>query len=110
MTASYASVQVANHDEKVHRRQLAEAINRHNNGKFNCALEVTLRASQTTTTISDARITAFSVLAFMPVTAHAAAAVANLYVLEATMQSGQAIINHASSANTDQSFRIGIFG
>lgn len=110
MIPSYPTVQVANHDEKVHRRQLAEAINRHNNSKFNCALEITLRVSQTTTTISDARITAFSVLSFMPTTAHAASALANLYVPETTMKSGQAIINHASSANTDQSFRIGIFG
>lgn len=104
------------HDEKRHRQILAEKINTLNQAKFNTYLEITLRPSQTTTTIQDNRITATSVFSFMPVTAHAAAALANVYVAESTMipstnkTPGSAVITHASSSNTDQSFRIAILG
>jgi hypothetical protein len=115
-TNTFPAVVITHNDEKIHRRILAEASNRHNMGKFNVVLEVTLRASQTTTTIQDNRITANSVFVFMPTTAHAATAAANIYVSESTITAatnttpGSAVITHASSANTDQSFRVGILG
>lgn len=95
-------------DETEHRRQLARAINRLNGGKFNCTVDLTLRASQTTTTLTDARIGAFSFLDFMPTTANAATAKANIYVTD--RMKGSCTVNHSSSANTDQTFVVGIFG
>lgn len=105
---SYPPVQVANPNEKVHRRQLAEAINRHNNGKFNCAISLTLNANATTTTLTDYRIGSSSVLSFMPQTADAAGALTSLYV--PVQQNGSATINHASTSATDKTFNVGIFG
>lgn len=104
---SYQTVPVAFHDEKTHRRILAEASNRHNNAKFNCAVPLTLNANATTTTLMDSRITANSVLSFMPQTSDAAAAITGLYV---TAQNGSATINHASTSATDKTFNVGIFG
>lgn len=103
-------------NEEVHRRKLAEKLNDINNAKFNCALEVTLVANAVSTTIQDQRITGSSLFSFMPVTAHAAAALGGLYVPEATIipaigtTPGSAVIQHANDANTDKSFRVGIFG
>lgn len=77
-------------------------------GKSNCTADVTLTASDTTTLMQDARLSAFSILTFMPVTANAAAAKPDLYVTD--QKTGQALINHASSADVDQTFRVGIFG
>lgn len=108
MTASYPNVQVANYDEKVHRRQLAEASNRHNSAKFNCSLLVTLNANATTTTMTDSRITAGSVLCFTPQTAHAAGALSGLYV--PSQQTGTATLTHANTADIDKTFNVGIFG
>lgn len=104
----YPAVPVVFGDEKTHRRLIAEAANRHNQGKFNCALAVTLTANVATTTITDIRITANSVLSFMPTTAHAAAELATLYVTNP--QSGSAVLNHANNGNTDRTFNMGIFG
>jgi len=103
-------------DEKTHRLLLAQASNRHNQGKFNCAVDFTLTANASSTTLNDNRITPFSVLVFMPTTANAAAELATLYVPEATMApvtgaaAGSAVVQHANNAQTDRSFRVGIFG
>jgi hypothetical protein len=106
---SFPSVPVAFHDEKTHRRILAEASNRHNNGKFNCTLVVTLNASATITVISDQRMGANSFLGFMPQTADAATALAaGIYVT--AQKTGSATLNHASNSAIDQTFTLGIFG
>lgn len=103
-------------DEQEHRRSMATAINSILQGKVNCVLSVTLRANQTTTTISDPRIGAFSaIIPAMAQTANGAAAmVAGIYVdtilpaLGATPAS--AVAHHASSANTDQNILFVILG
>jgi hypothetical protein len=95
-------------DQVEHRRKMARKINGLNQGKFNATIDVTLRASQTTTTLTDPRIAATSGIVFMPQTAHAAAALASLYV--SARQKGQATLTHASSANTDQTFTALIIG
>lgn len=112
MIPAYNAVPVTQADEKEHRRELATAINRVNQGKFNCALEITLIANVTSTTISDARIGAYSVLVLMPVTADAAAEIGagTIYIPENTMLTGSAVIQHANNSQTDRSFRVGIFG
>lgn len=112
MSQTFQPVPVTYENEVEHRRQLATKLNQVNQGKFNCTIEVTLKASSTTTTITDVRISPFSVILWMPVTAHAAAEIAagGLYIPESTMLNGSAVIQHANNAQTDRSFRVGIFG
>jgi hypothetical protein len=77
-------------------------------GKINATGAVTLTASDTTTTLTDPRIGAGSVILFMAMTANAKTAAANLYVSART--SGSATLTHASSANVDQTFGYVILG
>lgn len=76
--------------------------------KANCTVDLTLTASATTTTMTDFRIHPGCVLGFMPTTANAATAKASIWV--SNVGKGTATINHASSANTDQDFRVSIVG
>lgn len=77
-------------------------------GKLNATGTVTLTASSTTTTLTDPRIGAESVILFMPTTANAKTAAANLYV--SARASGSATLTHASSANVDQTFGYIVIG
>ncbi len=72
--------------------------------KANNTAELTLTASATATVMTDARLSAFSVLSFMPKTANAAFVAADIYVTD--QKKGQATINHASTVFTDQTFGI----
>lgn len=110
MTASKGYQPVAEWlpDANEHRRQLARALNTMLGGKFNATLDVTLTASATSTTVTDPRISAFSALLWMPRTANAATAAANIYVTD--RKSGSAVLNHASSTDTDQDFTLLIIG
>ena len=95
--------------ESEHRRKLARAINRINSGKINCTLDVTLRASQTTTVVVDPRLAGTSFLCWMPQTASASAAErAGIYV--SGRAKGSAVLNHAANAAADQIFTIVILG
>jgi hypothetical protein len=76
--------------------------------KVNNMAEITLGAGVATTVMEDARLSAFSVLFFMPLTANAAAVQASIYVT--AQGNGHATINHTNTANTDQNFRVGIAG
>jgi hypothetical protein len=80
----------------------AQVVNQLARGKSNNVGEITLRASQTTTTLIDPLIGPQSYIDFMPTTSNAATAKADLYVSART--AGQATLTHASSANTDQTF------
>jgi hypothetical protein len=95
-------------DERAHRRELARGVRNALQGKTINTGSVTLTASSTTTTLTDARIGAASVLLFMPTTAHAVTAAAALYVSVRTR--GSATLTHASSANVDQSFSYVVIG
>lgn len=77
-------------------------------GKLNAVGTVTLTASSTTTTLTDPRIGAESVILFMPTTANAKTAAANLYV--SARASGSATLTHSSSANVDQTFGYVVLG
>jgi hypothetical protein len=95
--------------EGEHRRKLARALNRINQGKLNCTLDVTLRPNQGTTTIVDPRIAPTSFLCWMPQTANASAAErAGIYV--GSRGKGSAVLSHAASAATDQSLTVLILG
>lgn len=97
-----------------HKRRVARTVNLLLQGKLNAVTTVTLTANTTTTTITDARITSSSFIGFMPKTANAAAALANLYV-SAQMGSngtvaGSATLTHANNAQTDRTFNVLIIG
>src|SRR5262249_48202801 len=95
--------------ESEHRRQLARAINRINTGKINCTLDVTLRANQSTTQITDPRIGASSFLMWMPQTANASAAEKGGIFVTGRAK-GVATLNHPVSAATDQTMTLVILG
>jgi hypothetical protein len=96
-------------DAEEHRRMLARAVNRLNLGKLNGTVDLTLRASQTSTTLTDPRLAATSFLMWMPQTASASVAErAGIYVTGRTK--GSAVLNHVSNAATDQTFTILIIG
>ena len=95
-----------------HRRKLARAINSLRSGKMNCLLDVTLTANAGTTTVTDSRIGYYSAFFFMPMTANADVdcRVGPLYVAQATLKTGSAVITHANNANTDRTHRVAILG
>lgn len=76
--------------------------------KVNNMAEITLAAGAASTAMDDARLSAFSVLFFMPLTANAAAVQASIYVTG--QGNGHATIHHSNTANADQDFRVGIAG
>ena len=77
-------------------------------GRVNCVGEVTLRANQTTTTVTlSVSKAAVNVggdcqIFLSPKTANAAAAVATTYVSSITL--GQFVLTHANNAQADKSF------
>ncbi len=97
-------------DQKEHRREIATKVNTILQGKINVFIDVTLRDGHTTTTLTDARIGYYSaIVPAMAMTANAATAItAGIWVNG--VKSGQATLNHASSANTDQTIRFLIIG
>lgn len=89
-------------------RRVVEVLNGVLAGKQNVILPVTLTANSTTTTLTDPRISYFSVLLFSPLTANAAAALGGLYV--SAQRGGTATLTHASTATTDRNYNMAIFG
>ena len=71
-------------------------------GRSNAVGEVTLRASQTTTTVTAPNVGAGSKPQLTPKTSNAAAALASTYV--STVSAGSFVITHASNAQTDKTF------
>lgn len=76
--------------------------------KINNMADITLTAGAGSTVMTDARLSAFSVLAFMPLTANAAAVQASIWV--DTQGNGHATIHHTNSGTTDKDFRVLIGG
>lgn len=108
MANQFLTVPLSNPDTKAHARQCAITINNVMDGKINSTGEITLTASTTTTTLTDARIGANSVLLFMPQTANARTALNGLYITN--RGNGSCTVNHPSSANTDQDLSYVIIG
>lgn len=75
-------------------------------GKVNNGATLTLANGALSTQMKDARLSAFSVLTFMPLTAHAAAVQASIWV--DGQGKGTATVHHTNTANTDQDFAVGI--
>lgn len=108
MANNYSGAPLFIGNSVLHRRKLAEVINRILGGAVNVTGSVTLTHDATSTTLVDSRINAFSFVTLMPLTANAVTALASVYYSGQT--AGQVLINHASSANTDQSFRYLVIG
>lgn len=84
-------------------RRICTAINTNADGQTGT---VTLTANAASTTLTDVRITASSVISLMPTTANAAAAIATTYI--GTTAIGSATITHANNAQADKTFRYSI--
>lgn len=95
------------HDPDEHRRKLAEKINGILQGSLNITGDVTFTASASTTTVTDARASATSYIAFMPRTANAAGEV-GYYV--SSQGKGTFTITHAVDARVDRTFRYIVIG
>jgi len=87
-------------------RAVAEVLNNSMAGKTNNTGSVTLRASNTTTTITDERLGFDSVILLSALTANAAAQ--NPYI--STKAKGSAVITHTSASSTDLNFDYIIVG
>lgn len=100
------------HDAAAKRwlRAVAEVVNRTVNGKINVTLSVTLVQGASTTTIYDARVSAFSALSWNPTTLHAAAEIAAGGFYVSSQQNGQFTLTHANNAIRDRTFTFAILG
>ena len=87
-------------------REVAEVTNGIMNGKTNNTGSVTLRASNTTTTITDERLGFDSIILLSPLSANAAAQTPYI----STKAKGSVVITHTSTAHTDLNFDYIIVG
>lgn len=90
--------------------KLWDLINQILRGKINAVIDatVTLRASQTTTTLTHELIGPKSIVLFMPTTANAAFAAPGIYITGRLQRT--CTINHASNVAVDQTFVVAIIG
>ena len=87
-------------------REISEVTNGIMNGKTNNTGSVLLRASNTTTTITDERLGFDSIILLSPLSANAAAQTPYI----STKAKGSVIITHTSTAHTDLDFDYIIVG
>lgn len=104
----YLGVESANQDQGAWLAKIAAVLNGVLAGKTNNTTTVTLTANAATTTLTDSRIGANSVICLMPTTANAAAALATTYFN--TFADGSCVINHANNAQADKTFSVTITG
>lgn len=104
----YRGVSPFNDDEAAHRRDLADVLNNVLQGKLNNTGTLTLTAGAASTTISDPRIGANSVVLMMAKTSNAAAALATTYF--DTFADGSCVVHHANNAQTDRNFTYAVIG
>lgn len=89
-------------------RQVAAAVIALYDGRSNNVGDVTLTANSATTTLSDERISAQSVITFMPRTANAATGMTALYVSARGKQT--ATLTHANNAQADRTYSYVVTG
>lgn len=95
-------------DEKRHRRDISVWAQWVNQGHLANVGSVTLRTSQTTTVITDDRVSINTVPLLTPTTANAAAAQATTYV--STVTNGSFTLTHASTTTADRAFKYALLG
>ena len=91
-------------------RIIGGLINNLLNGKHNATSAVTLTANSATTTLTDERIGAHTVIQFTPQSANAATAMGNLYQTFPNTTTKQATLNHANNAQTDRTYGYSLHG
>jgi hypothetical protein len=90
-------------------REVSEVVNGVLNGKINSKGTITLSVSpETTTIISDERISVESVILLSPKTANAASELSSVYFSD--QSSGQATITHNLSSLTDRTYGYVVLG
>lgn len=89
-------------------RKQNEAIIAAVRGKLNNRGKITLTANSATTTLTDERIGANSVIQFSPSTANARADVP--YYDDADLSQGSATLHHTNNAQVDKTFRYTVTG
>lgn len=104
----YHGVEPSNDDHDAWLSKIASVLNGVLSGKLNNTGVITLTANAATTTFTDSRIGANSVIGLMPTTANAAAALATTYFN--TFANGSCVINHANNAQADKTFSFTITG
>lgn len=102
----YLGVDIDSEDHDAWLRQISEVVNNILSGKLNNNGTVTLTANAATTTLSDTRIGANSVICLMPTTANAAAALTTTYFDTFAFSSGlgTCTIHHTNNAQIDKTF------
>lgn len=91
--------------------RIANKLNSVLQGKLNAVTQITLSPSATTTTVIDARLSAFSGIFLQPLTANAMTAMlTSPGVLVTSQQSGSLVLTHASDTNSDKTFNMLIIG
>lgn len=100
--------QLYDSDPARHLRNISEAVRQVLDGKVNYVKTVTLRANETTTTVTDTRLGPTSFIGLMPTTANAAGALAGTYI--SARSDGSATITHANNSQTDKTFVLLIVG
>lgn len=91
-------------------RQVAGVVNGVLGGKLNCIGEVTLRESEATTTVTDARASFQSFIDFMPTTAAAASELADGLMYVSTRNNGSFVITHNNAAIAGRTFVYTVIG
>ena len=107
-TNQFLNVPVSMPNQAQHLRLISNTVNNTLDGKLNSTGDVTLRASQTTTTLTDARLGGNSIILFMPITANGRTGLNGMYV--SARAEGSATLTHASSSNADQNLSYCVIG
>jgi hypothetical protein len=90
-----------------HLRKCAQAINGILNGQTNNSYDLVLEAGESSTTITDERITAKTMAVLSPQNAAAAADLASMWYVAS---GGQIVIHHPISASADRNLGVAIIG
>lgn len=91
-------------------RRIATTVNSILDGRQNNVGSVTLTANATTTSVTDFRVGADSVITLMPTTANAAAAIATTYVSSIDPLTNTFVLTHANNAQADKTFKYEVTG
>lgn len=94
------------HNVADHLSRISDVVNNILRGKLNNVGSITLIANSATTTLTDVRIGAYSIILLQPTTANSAAALANIYF--GIPGNGNITINHANNSQTDRAFRFAV--
>lgn len=98
------------YDQAAERRKVS-LLHQLSQGKMNCVGTVTLGANVASTTVSDPRVTAQSVILLMPTTANAGTEYgAGAWRIGTRTQGVSFVITHANNAQADRTFAYAIIG